>query len=72
MYGIVSATEKMDNERTEWFEVNVGVHQGSMLNPLMLAVALHEVSKDIRDGILKKICMLMTWYFLVIVRMRLK
>ena len=32
----------------------LGVHQGSVLSPLLFAVVLDEITKDVREGILKE------------------
>ena len=37
------------------FEVKVGVYQGSVLSPQLFAVAMDEVTTNIREGILKEI-----------------
>ena len=34
--------------------MKVGVHQGSVLSPLLFAIALDEITKDIREGIPKE------------------
>ena len=35
---------------SEWFDIGVGVHQGSTLSPLLFVLILEEVSRDIRKG----------------------
>ena len=35
-------------------KVKVGVHQGSILSPLLFALVMDEVTKDIREGVVKK------------------
>ena len=35
---------------SEWFDIRVGVHQGSTLSPLLFVLILEEVSRDIRKG----------------------
>src|SRR5271163_4781157 len=38
-------------DRSEEFEVKVGVHQGSVLSPLLFAIVLEAVSKEFRTGL---------------------
>ena len=40
---------------SEWFAVNVGVHQGLISSPFLFAVVWHEITKDVRGGLLKEI-----------------
>ena len=54
MHMYVCAKLRVDNERSEWYGVNVRVHQGSVLGLLLLDVVLDELFKDIRDGISKE------------------
>ena len=40
--------------RSESFDVKVGVHQGLILSPLLFALVMGEVTKDIREGVVKE------------------
>ena len=40
-----------DGGCSEWFELNVGVHQGSVLSPLFFIIVLEVVSKEPRVGL---------------------
>ena len=40
----------MEYTRLESFDVKIGVHQGSILSPLLFALVMDEVAKDIREG----------------------
>ena len=40
---------------SEEFSVKVGVHQGSMLSPLLFAMVIDEVTENARKGWMKKI-----------------
>ena len=40
-----------DGGGSEWFEVNVRVHQGSVLSPLLFIIVLEVVSKEPRVGL---------------------
>ena len=72
MYNCVETTVTMEDRRSEWFEVKVGVHRGSFLSPLLFAVVLDEITKDIREGIPKQCLYADTWCFLETVGLRLK
>ena len=36
---------------SEWFGVNVGVHQGSVLSPLLLIIVMEAVTHSVREGL---------------------
>ena len=38
---------------TEEFELNVGVHHGSLLSPLLFAIVVHVVTNVIKEGMLQ-------------------
>ena len=45
----------MDSELSEEFEVKVGMHQGSVLSPFLLAVLVDVVTELARDGMLSEL-----------------
>ena len=45
---------------SESFEVKVGLHQGSVLSPLLFAAVMDGVSNEARGVCLPSCCMLMT------------
>ena len=47
MYDNIKTSVNMDYMRSDSFEVKVGVHQGSILSPLLFAIVMDEVTKDI-------------------------
>jgi len=55
MYKNIETSTRMDGERSNEFVVKVGVHQGSVLSPLLFAVVMDEISRDVREGGVKKI-----------------
>ena len=48
MYVEVTTAVRMKIEETEEFEVKVGVHQGSVLSPLLFTVVLEAFSRHFR------------------------
>jgi len=54
----------MDGVRLDEFVVKVGVHQGSVLSCLLFAVVMDEITRDVKEGGVNKISMLMIWFFL--------
>ena len=48
---------------SEWFGVNVGVHQDSVLSPLLFIIVMEAVTHSVRERVYHGKCyMLMTWY----------
>ena len=54
IYNCVKTAVRMKDRRSEWFEVKIGVYQGSVSSPLLFAMALDEITKDIREEIPKE------------------
>ena len=46
---------RVEGVRSEWFDSNVGVHQGSILSFFLFAVVLNEMTMDVRGRLLKEI-----------------
>ena len=44
----------VDSTRLEPFNVKVGVHQGSISRPLLFTLVIDEGTKDIGEGVVKK------------------
>ena len=54
MYTNIETSVKVEYTRLESFDVKVGVHQGSILSPLLFALVMDEVNKDIREGVVQE------------------
>ena len=54
MYTNIETFVKMKYTRSEPFDIKVGVHQGSILSPLLFALVMDEVTEDIREEVVKK------------------
>ena len=54
MYTNIETSVKVEYTRSESFDAKVGVHQGSILSPLLFALVMNEVTKDIREGVVKE------------------
>ena len=46
---------KVGTRLSEEFEVNIGVHQGSILSPLLFAIVVDVVANEIQEGMLQEI-----------------
>ena len=55
MYMNTETSVRVENMRSELFDVKVQVHQGLALSPLLFAVVTDKVTKDIRKGVLKEL-----------------
>ena len=54
MYTNIETSVMVEYTRSESFDVKVGVHQGSILSSLLFALVMDEVTKDIREGVVKE------------------
>ena len=52
LYEGTNARVRVDSELSEVFEVNVGMHQGSVLSPFLFAVLVDVVTEFARGGTL--------------------
>ena len=55
MYMNTETSVRVENMRSELFDVKVQVHQGLALSLLLFAVVTDKVTKDIREGVLKEL-----------------
>jgi hypothetical protein len=46
----VTSVRTSDGDSND-FSINIGPHQGSMLNPYLFALVMDEVTRDIQGGI---------------------
>ena len=51
MYGNARSRVRVGEGYSEQFEVKVGVHQGSVLSPLLFIIMLEALSRDLRSGV---------------------
>jgi hypothetical protein len=51
MYEGVTTAVKLKSGESKEFEVQVGVHQGSVLSPLLFTIVLEALSKEFREGL---------------------
>ena len=51
MYNSARSRVRVGSEYSEEFEVGVGVHQGSVLSPLLFIIVLEALSRDFRVGV---------------------
>ena len=51
MYEGATTAVKMKDEESDGFEVKVGVHQGSMLSPLLFIIVMEAFSSEFRVGL---------------------
>ena len=51
MYVAVTTAVRMKREESKKFEVKVGVHQGSVLSPLLFTIVLEALSRHFRKGL---------------------
>ena len=54
MYTNIETSVNVEYTRSESFDAKVGVHQGSILSFLLFALVMDEVTKDIREGVVKE------------------
>ena len=46
--------QRQESELSEEFEVKVGVHQGSVLSPLVFAIVVDVVTESVRNGLMSE------------------
>jgi hypothetical protein len=47
MYDNVATSDRISDEDTNDFLINIGLHQGSTLSPYLFALVMDEVTRDI-------------------------
>jgi len=55
MYEGIKTAVRLESVRSELLDVKVGILQGSVLSPFLFAVVMDEVTKNIREGLVKEI-----------------
>ena len=51
-YTNIKTSVKVECTRSQPFDAKVGVHQGSILSPVLFALVMDEVTKEIKEGVL--------------------
>ena len=51
MYEDATTAVKLNGRESKGFKVKVGVHQGSVLNPLLFIIVLEALSQNFREGL---------------------
>ena len=51
LYAGAKTAAQTDDGLSEWFDVKVGLHQGSALSPLLFIIVMLVVSREIRGGL---------------------
>ena len=60
MYGNAQSRVRVGEGYSEEFEVKVGIHQGSVLSPLLFIIVLEALSQEVRSGVPGRTAMPMT------------
>ena len=60
LYDGAKTKVRVGSAYSEEFEVNVGVHQGSVLSPLLFAIVVDVVTENARRGVVNDYYMQMT------------
>ena len=55
LHDSAKTTAKMRSAYSEEFEVQVGVHQGSVLLPLLVAIVVDVITENARRGVVNKL-----------------
>ena len=55
MYKNITTSKRIDGERSKEFKVSLRAHQGSVLSPLLFAIVMKEITKDVREGGVKEL-----------------
>ena len=55
LYDGAKTTVKMRSAYSEEFEVQVGVHQGSVLSPLLFAMVVDVITENTKRGVVNKL-----------------
>ena len=56
MYEKARTMVKTKHRNSEEFEVKVGVHQGSVLSPLLFVAVMEVLTQEVREGLLRVRC----------------
>lgn len=51
MYEGVSTQVRVNGDLSDEFSVNIGVHQGSVLSPILFIIMLEALPRDFRTGL---------------------
>ena len=55
MYTNITTLVRIENTRSKSLDVKVGVHQESVLTSLLFSIVMDEVTKEVREGVVKEL-----------------
>jgi hypothetical protein len=50
VYKRVTSCVRVEKEKTDWFEIDVGLRQGCVMSPVLFSMFIDEVARKVKDG----------------------